>query len=475
MIFVFIFLLTAINLGYPQVDLDEIEKEFESSSVTSKEQNLSVQLSLQDAIETGLRKNFAQRKRKYEFQINELTFKDAFEEFYLPNINLTMGLGPDHYVDDFYRDLNDNASSPRVPSGQIGIELKDYALFNWGRDYLVYLNAKETYERTKGNLAQDRRDLRLKIIGSYFNLARLQNRVKIYKKQLSHASFIYRLAKEKLTLRKIKTQEFLEAKALFLGAHKDFHEALYEYDKAQNDFTQLMGEDNETPYRPISTLKFTPLNLTRDESLKFALKGSRDLLNAQTAMNINNRSFEKTRKDNLPLPTFTVKLGSYQRNFDAGVYSDDYQSFNGSKNIELAATLNMTWTLVGPGGALNSRVQENAFYQKKMAELDLRDARRTVKYYNRITHSKIQRLEKKYKAISLQRNNARQAFDQVIDNYISGKTNITNVRQLLRELRISSTEYEDTKYFHLFEKLNLVSLMGVDDFPGESFERLVEK
>ena len=74
-----------------------------------------------------------------------------------------------------------------------------------------------------------------------------------------------------------------------------------------------------------------------------------------------------------------------------------------------------------------------------------------------------------------ERNNARKVFDKVIDNYISGKTRVTNVKQTLEELKLASVQYEATKYNHLVEKLNLAKLMGVDDFPGEKFERLVEK
>lgn len=474
--FVFISTIIVMSLsGFSQSSLEDIEREFNDSKSLQDLSNKTVQISLQDAIEGGLRTNYSERTRRYQFQINELTWKDAYQDYYYPNLNLTMVTGSDHFVEDFYRDLDQNASSSKVPNGYIGLEMEDYTLFNWGKDYLEFLNAKESYQRTKANLSEDKRDLRLQIISSYFDLSRLKESVKIYKKQLSHSSFIYRLAKEKLTLRKIKTQEFLEAKALFLGAHKDYHQSLYEYDQAQQSFTELLGENHSSPYNPVNILKFKPLGVTQEESLKMALATSRDLLDARAQMNISNRSFEKTRKDNLPLPKFSVKLGTYRRNFTGGTYSDDYETFSGSKNVEVAASLNMTWSLVGSGGFLNSRIQENAFYQKRISELNLRDAHREVKYLNRLVHSKIQRLEKKHKAIKGQRDNARKAFDETVDNYISGKTGITNIRQILEELRLASIEYEQTKYYHLFEKVNLAKLMGIDDFPGEKFERLIEQ
>ena len=36
-----------------------------------------------------------------------------------------------------------NASSSRVPNGYIGLEMEDYTFFNWGKDYLDFLNTKE--------------------------------------------------------------------------------------------------------------------------------------------------------------------------------------------------------------------------------------------------------------------------------------------------------------------------------------------
>lgn len=468
-------LFLLVTRTYAQSSLEEIEKNFQGSKEIQNLSNKTIQISLQDAIESGLRENINEKTRKYTFQLNEITFKDAFDGFWYPNLNLTMATTSDHFVENFYRDVNDNTSSSKTPGGYIGLEIEDYTLFNWGRDYLEYLNAKETYRRAQANLSESKRELRLNIIQDYFNLAKQKEAVKIYKKQLSHASFIYRLAKEKLTLKKVKTQEFLEAKSLFLGAHKDYHQGLYVYDQLQQTLTTRLGENFDTPYRPINTLKYRPLSVTPQESLDFALKTARRLLDARAQMSISNRSFEKAQKDNLPLPTFSVKLGTYRRNFTGGVYSDDYETFTNSKNIEVAASLNMTWNLTGPGGLMNKRIQENAYYNKKISEVTLRDAHRQVQYLNRISHSKIDRLEKLFKAAMASRKNAREVFDQTIDNYISGKTNITNVRQILNELKQASIDYEISKYDHLSEKIVLAKLMGVSDFPGEKFERLVEE
>lgn len=459
--------------SWGQATLEQLEDDISSSKVLQNLNDTAKPLSLQGAIEEGLRKNYEQLGRKYEFQLNEIVYKDAFDDFFFPRLNLTMATTNDHFTENFFRDNDQNAESPRTPTGAIGLELEDYTLFNWGRDYLVYLNAKETYNRTKVRFSDDRRELRLKIIGDYFNLARRFRIVQILKKQLSHTSFIYRLAKEKLTLRKIRTQEFLQAKSLFLEAHKLYHNALFEYYQTQETMAETLGDGLKTIYKPINALKFKAITLSSKEAYRFVAKNNPELLDARTELRNANRSYQKVMKDNLPLPTFSVKLGTYQRTFGVGGYDDNYETFAGSKNIELAATLNMSWRIYGSGGLFNSRVTETSFYNKKLSELKLREQDRLLKVGHKLTHSRILYLEKKYEATEAELKNARKLFDKSIDDYLASKLSFSAMQQVLEHLRTANIDLENTKYEHLIEKLTLSQLMGLDDFPGDKFDQLV--
>jgi outer membrane protein TolC len=469
-------LITNISIGHAQTaDLEQLEKDINDNKITQNLNDQAIGITLQDAIEDGLRKNYQELTRKYEFQLNELYFKDAHDDFYFPKLNLTMGTNADHFSENLFRDNDTNAESPKTPNGSIGLEIEDYTVFNWGKDYLDYLNAKHSYKRAKESFKESKRELRLQIIAEYFNLSRQNAIVKVYKKQLSHTSFVYRLAKEKLTLRKITSQEFFHAKSLFLDSHKNYHDSLYNYYKIQQSLAQLLGDDLKTIYKPLSILKFKPIAFGSKESYRFVTKTNPDLLDARTEMENSSRSYQKVLKENLPLPKFSLKLGSYQRGFSSGGYSDDYETFPGSKNIELAASVNMSWRIYGSGGFFNSRVTESSFYGKKITELKLREANRHAKVSNRLTHSRILHLEKKHEASLAERKNARKTFDKTIDNYLSSKTGLTNVQQILENLLTSQITFENTKYEHLLEKLTLAKLMGVDDFPGEKFDHLVVK
>lgn len=472
----FIFLILGLSFTtYAQDNLEELEEVVKQNKIVKNLDNQAKALTLQDAIESGLRKNIDERVRRYELQLNEITYKDAYADFYYPQLNLTMATTSDHFTENFYRDNDVNTQSPQTPTGTVGLELEDYTLFNWGKDYLDYLNAKETYDRTKESYKENKRELKFQIIAEYFNLSRQNLIVRGYKKQLSHTSFVYRLAKEKLNLRKISTQEFYQAKALFLNAHKNYHNSLYDYYTIQQSMAKLVGDNIDTIYRPVSLLKFKPIDFGYDETLKFVLKNNPNLLGARSTLKNADRSYQKALKENLPLPTFSVKLGSYQRVFSSGGFDDTYETFSGSKNVELAASLNMSWRIFGSGGLFNSRVQESSYYQKEIARVRLREANREAEVANRLTHSRILYLEKKFDAANSERKNARKTFDKTIDRYIAGKTSFANVYQVLEVLLNSNNDYHNAKYEHLLEKLTLANLMGVDDFPGESFDKLVER
>ncbi|MBD65820.1 MAG: hypothetical protein CME62_11475 [Halobacteriovoraceae bacterium] len=475
MIRIIAYLLFISTNAWSQNNLDDIEKTIEKDRNLTNLSNTAKAISLNDAIEEGLRKNNAELLRKYQRQINELNFKDAFEDFYFPKLNLTMQTTDDHFVENIYRDDIENAESSKTPQGFIGLEMPDYTLFNWGKDFLNYLNEKEIYKRNKQIFVEQRRELRFRIITNYFNLSRLRNISRVYKKQLSHTSFIYKLAKEKLGLRKINSQEYLQAKAEFLKAHKNYQASLFAYYSQQQELADIMGDNPETVYTTTDSLKFNPLVLGAAEAQKLIAQNSPQVRDARTSLENANRTYQRVLKDNLPLPKFSLKLGSYRKTFSQDGVQDNFETFDGSRNLEVAATVNMTWTIFGSGGFFNSRVTERSYYQKRMAEINLKEAYRDTRVANQLTNSRINYLEKQFNATEAQLKNARKVFDYAIDNYIDSKTGFAELKLVLDEIQDAGISLENVKYDHLVEKITYASVLGIDDFPGEKFENLVEK
>lgn len=434
----------------------------------------SKKVSLRSVIETGLRKNSFAMTRQYEKEKIELDWKDDHDEFWYPQLSLKFKT-EETLADNLFTDVQSNNGTSKTPTGHIGLEFENYTIFNWGKDYLDYQNNKSTYKRAKKSLTEKRRQLRFALIAQYFNLSTSKRVLQIKRSQLRHSSFMYRLAKEKITLKKIKGQHYLQAKAEFLRSHSEFQQALFDVTEQENSLANQLGDDLTTSYTPSEQLKYVPLTTKRSESYKYALKQSPEFLEAKTKLENSNRSFQRALKDNMPLPKFDIKLGAFKHQFSgAGAY-DERGLEDGNQNVELVASINMTWKIFGTGGLLNQRVQERSYLNKRISEIQFKEARRNTSTQVNTFHRKIRYLEKQVEANSSFVKNARKTFDRTLDNYISGKTTFPNMKIVLDSLILSETTYEISKYQHMLNKLKLAYLMGVDDFPGESFEMMVIK
>lgn len=482
-LFAFIFsanflLAQEANIGLigddPSSQFDSELKEDKAQNKSFTPENLAKRITLADAIEMGLRKNAEQKARSYRFEILDLDWANSYDSFWFPSINLVMGV-ENHLTQKVYEDNSSGSGSPRTPNGYFGLEISEYTLFNWGRDYLNFLNQKATYTRSKQKLNELRRQLRFKIIGQYFALARakalLRSRVEI----LRHTSFIYRLAQEKVGLKKVTPQELLQAKEEYLKSMGDHREYLYLVLQEEQALAKDLGDDVTTSYSPVNELKFTTLATNKDEAYKYAGENNPELLQANVNLNNSTRDFERTLKENLPLPKLSLRFGAYRHNFgNTGVYdtySTDEDTLN--KNVEVVASVNMTWTLFGGKGFLNKRVKESSYLNKRISEIELLEVKRSLHVTIANLIRRIQFLERRVESSKERLTNARIAFDKTLDNYISGKTRFTDMRSIIEALRDAEYEYETAKVDHLVHKMELSETMGLENFPGQNFEKLV--
>lgn len=461
-------LYTPFSYSQDSMDLDEIDQ---SNIKDLSLSDQAVLLSLKDAIEIGLRKNNHEITKNYQFHISENIYKNARYDLYFPKLSLKMSTNP-QFLEDIYRDNISNQSNEKTPDGFVGLVFDQYTLFNWGKDYLTYVNAKEQFERQKENLDESKRETRFLILEQYFKLAKYRRIVEIYKKQLKQTSFIYRLAKEKRKSNKIKYQELLDAKSTFLDAHKKFHNALAYYQQEEANLANILGDDPSTTYKVVNQLKYFPLTESASALLSNRIKENPRVKDALLDLRTANRNYEKSLKENLPLPKFTVNLGAYKRTFSNSGLNDDYNTFDNSNNVELVGSIDMSWTIFGSGGFLNSRVKENAYFKKRVAQINYNESIRETKIDSRYALKTIQYLEQKYKAVELEKKNARDLYDVSIDGYVSSKLNFVSLRNALYTQEKSLLEYENTKYEHLFYKIYLAKELALYDFPGERFEDL---
>jgi outer membrane protein TolC len=470
-------LVFAQDSDLEDASLEDIEAITSSLKPQRRKENLNDQskkLTLREAIEEGLRLNSLEQIRQFTKEKLKIEWSDTHSDFWFPQLSVTVS-NQETLVDNVYGDLNDNSGTSKTPRGSVSFGFDNYTLFNWGRDYLEYLNFKDSYKRQQANLQVRRRELRFKIISQYFNVVRTKEITRSKRTQLRHSSFIYRLAKEKLSLKKIRSQQFYQAKAEFLKAHNEYQESLYNVTGAEQDLATSIGDELTTTYSPREQLKFKTLTTLKDTSFRFAVNKSPLFLDAKVKLTNANRSFEKALKDNMPLPKFDLKLGAFRHNFSDGGAEDVIETSTGNRNVEVVASINMKWKIFGSGGLFNTNRDQTAYLDKKIAEIEYRESKRNVRVSVSSLHRKIRFLEKQYEASAALLKNMKITFDKTLDNYISGKTSFANIKLTLELLMRSYEEYENSKYLHLVTKLELANLIGMDDFPGESFEGLVVK
>jgi outer membrane protein TolC len=478
------FLQPALEADLPETEESEEEKSrtqksrwrIDRSLETSDKTDLGRSLDLRSVLEEGFRRNpFEQIRSQQKEQIN-LLHSDVFEGFWLPRVSLELQTS-NHRIDRWHKSSQSTPSmgAQQAPTGSLGLVLDEYTLFNWGRDYLQYQNDKQILDRRQQQLTEERRRLKFALINQYFNLIRFKEILRIKAEQLRQTSFIHRLARQKLRLRKIQTQEYYQTRSEYLRSQTEYQQAQFEVGIEEEKMANLLGDDYRGSYRSIEQLQFRGLNTTLEEALKFAQEQSQPYRDAKTAYEVAMRSYEKTLKENLPLPKFAFNLGTYRTGFDPDGTSWNFQTTQGSRNVELVASINMRWTLLGEKGFFNARENQQSYLNKRIAEINFFNTRRELEVKVRTIYKTIRYLEQKVEVAQFQHKNAQSNFDSALDNYVASRTTYADIKLAIDNLVNSFINTENVKYEHLLKKIELADFMGLEDLPGENFESLATR
>lgn len=429
-------------------------------------------LELRSAIEEALRRNPFEMVRTNENARIDLLKSDLFEGFWLPNVSLDMNVSNQRY-DRLYSSSQSaaGAGAPTSPTGSVGIAIKDYTIFNWGRDYLQYLNDKQNLNRSQQRLTEARRLLRFNVIDQYFNLVRVKEFMRIKREQLRQSSFIHRLSRERLQMKTIPALQYYQTRGEYLRSQTEYQQSLFDIGQEEQKMADLLGDEYRPAYRTQEQLKYSPITTTPEEGITTAFDRSPVYRDAKVAYETATRTYEKTIKDNLPLPKFSVGMGTYQQQFNGGGNSWLRQT-DADHNVQMVAAVNMSWTLIGEGGLFNSRVNKQAYLDKRITEIKFYNAKRAIEVQIRTLMRTIKFLEQKVVIAEYQQKNARSSYDSAVSNFSAARTGFPQVKLALDNWIISDMNTLTVKYEHLQKKLELAQVMGVDDLPGENFETL---
>lgn len=433
-------------------------------------------LDLRSVLEEGFRRNPFERIREQQREQIELLKTDVWQKFWLPTVSLELDTS-NHRIDRFRESSQSTLQmgAQNAPTGSLGLVIDDYTLFNWGRDYLQYQNERHTLNRANQQLTEARRRLKFDLINQYFNMIRTKEVKRIRQEQLRQTSFIHRLAREKLQLRKIRAQEYYQTRSEYLRSQTEYQESLYDVGLQEEEMANLLGDEWRGSYRTNEQLKYVAVSTSMEEALKLSREQSVDYRNAKLQYDNASRTYEKTLKDNLPLPKFSFNLGTYRTGFDPDGTTWQYQTTPGNRNVELVAAIDMRWTLLGEGGFFNSRNNQQSYLSKRIAEINYFNVKRQLEVKVRTIYKTLRYLEQKVEIAQFQHKNAQSNYDSVLDNYIAGRSSYADIKLAIDNLVISHINSENVKYEHLLKKLELADYMGLEDFPGENFEQLAQR
>ncbi len=426
-------------------------------------------ISLTGVIEQSLRANYAQNQRDYSKEILDLNWGNTKDGFWMPQLRLTMSA--DSQREGRLKAGNQAGGFERVPDATVGIDFGDYTIFNWGKDYLQYLNDKESYKRSTRYLLEQRRALRNEAIIKYFQLVYLNESVSAYRKQLRHASFIYRYNREKVAIRKVSKQEYYQARSEYLLAQNNFQQAANQLRVAEEEMAFLIADEPGTSYILKDDLNYERIQIPMNDAVTIAAKNNPGVLESTKEVRNAKRTYEIQQRENLPLPKFTVNLGAYNHKFGPGFNQTRYSNDAGN-NIDIVATLNATWSLTGVGGFLNSRTTEIKDIQRHLSYSQLAQAKHLANSEIQRSYYRIKTYEQQIKILEASNATNTKTFDVILENYLNRKTSYINFQDALLESVSSQVALAELYYLHTREKVLLAQQMGVDEFPGKSFEQL---
>jgi outer membrane protein TolC len=429
-------------------------------------------LQLNDVIEQGLRKNYDQNIRAEKDSLNEITFQGAKSAFWMPEFKVNLTTANQRISTLRTSSRAPLAPNPTTPTGTLGLSLGDYTVFNWGKDYALYLNTKSSYQRNKEIFDESKRELKLELIGHYFALMSAKNNEQVRLEQLRQASFVYRLSKEKITIGKTSKQDYYQARSEYLKAQNDYHESKITSEEANENLVYLLADDIGTKYVLNENLDYRRIKISLEESINFAAKNNPTLLTNKTSIENAERSYDVALKEVMPLPKFTINLGAYNKKFASSGNQTVYETYSGSGNVELVASLNASWSLTGADGFFNSNKLAIGRIEKELALKVYEKNNHLTSSLMRQTYQKILSLQNQLIILEARIPSLQKSYDTVLENYLSGKTKYNDFHLALIELTETKILKVNYLLLHLKEKLNLAKLAGLEDFPGENFEHL---
>ncbi|MBP5296663.1 MAG: TolC family protein, partial [Bacteriovoracaceae bacterium] len=367
----------------------------------------------------------------------------------------------------------DRGSYERPGGGSVGLEIKDYTIFNWGKDYQYYLNQKDEYLRNQELLTEERRQLKHQIIYTYFNLYTAQEIEKVLRQQLRQASFIYRLNRERVAAGKTSKQEYFQARSLYLTAQQKYFAGQTNFHRVCELMATYLHDPVGTRYVAVDPLLFRKYEGTLAEEIRLGKENNPSVRNAQKDIQVQDREHQVARLNRLPLPRISLRLGAYRQDLGQNRHAPHWENRYGEDHLDVTAQINATWDLLGPDGFFNARQSKEKFLSLQIAQHEHQAAQDSVEGQIRQIHQALLLAQNNVTVWTAQMENTKQQYDTAINNYLKQRTTFLDYQQALADRTQAEIQWYTARFDHVAQKIALAQAMGIENPPTEILERLI--
>jgi outer membrane protein TolC len=425
------------------------------------------ELKLGDAIARGIKMNPDLLQQKMTLRSSELSYEDSRDRMYSPNVSLGINSTYATKVGHVKGPTNHTSSNIDNYTYQaLQLSLGEYTIYNFGRDKLLFDQAKIDWTRTQEVFEESKRAIKFQIIIAFWTLKSALDKLASYDRSVNIAQSILDLQKSRLPIGK-STEADVSSSFVDLMNVKNLR------DTAESNVTAatltlnvMLGDPTGTTYKINEEITFLPIKVTEKILYETYLEQSPDIKNARKEFIKAQMNLELSQKNLLPLPT--IKFSGINLTYTPQYYSSTatLNPYGTNTNLNVSSSIGLTLPLFGPGGLFGSRIIEGANIQVSLADLTLRNTANRDLQTILQTVRNIRQFETTIENNRQLYTSSISVLESVFKKFVSN-TSVSRleIRDALAQARDSEIGLSDAILNHLTNKTQLASFIGVDYLP----------
>ncbi len=427
-------------------------------------------LTLSQAIARAMQQNRTVLAFRLSMRVAEISYANAWDTMFMPSLNLVTSATPAvTFAHIPGQSTNTSNDSYGYPTGSVGLQLGQYTLYNFGKDRDTYEQARLDWVRTQQQYLETLRAVRIQVIIAYFRYKAEVEKLDAAKRSMIISEAFLAVVKSRVRISQANEGDIPSSEVDLVNAKNNY---------VTQDSTQLfqlynlnllLGDPIGTPYNPIDTIRYSPLQISQEMALRIYFENApsmkdqrKNVLKAELALDI-------ARKNLLPLPKVSLSGLNLTYTNNYGAVTNTFTNQASTPNIDVSAQISLTIPLIGPGGLFNVRTLAQSELSLDQANLSFE----TTANQDQLTI--LQTLRQIVQAEATIKNN-REGFEKsnavlekLSDVITKGNGSRLEMRDALTNSRTFELSLNDSIVDHLQSKFSLAQLIGVDRLPGDIY------